>query len=165
MDLTPFYEIPTTFDGEIAEFAFGKTLPRLKIGHKYLVATNDDREVVGELTAATVAEKEKLVYCAHKLEDGRSTIGTYPMTDEDLSAYKKHPDTFFGIYQPVGKEIKDPMEMFDFFYRSYSQTSKEKLLEFMKAHPDHEKLKQESQKELAIIYCERLVYSVMDSNK
>jgi len=149
------YEIPTTFDGEIAEFAFGETVPRLKIGHKYLVPTD----------GATVAEKEKLIYCAHKLEDGRSIIGTYPMTDEDLSAYKKHPDTFFGIYQPVGKETKDPMELFDFFYRNYSQTPKEKLLDFMKSHPDHEKLKQEPQKELAIIYCERLVYSVMDSNK
>ena len=159
------YEIPTTFDGEIAEFAFGETVPRLKIGHKYLVPTDGGREVVGELTAATVAEKEKLIYCAHKLEDGRSIIGTYPMTDEDLSAYKKHPDTFFGIYQPVGKETKDPMELFDFFYRNYSQTPKEKLLDFMKSHPDHEKLKQEPQKELAIIYCERLVYSVMDSNK
>ena len=155
------YEIPTTFDGEIAEFAFGETMPRLKIGHKYLVPTDGGREVVGELTTATVAEKEKLIYCAHKLEDGRSIIGTYPMTDEELSAYKKHPDTFFGIYQPVGKETKDPMELFDFFYRTYSQTPKEKLLDFMKSHPDNEKLTQETQKELAIIYCERLVYSVM----
>jgi hypothetical protein len=159
------YVIPVTFDGEIPEFAFGESVPRLKIGHKYLVQTSDGREVIGELTAATVVENEKLVYCAHKLVDGRSIIGTYPLTDDELSAYKKHPDTFFGVYQPIGKEIKDPMELFDFFYTSYRKTPKERLLEFMKDHPDIDNLRQESQEELVITYCERLVYSVMNSNK
>lgn len=159
------YEIPATFDGEIPEFAFGESLPSLKVGHKYLVPTSDGREVVGELTTATVAEEEKLVYGAYRLEDGRSIIATCPLSDDELLAYKKHPDTFFGVYQPVGRKINDPMELFDFFYNSYCQTPKERLLEFMKDHPDYEKLKHESQEELAIIYCERLVYSVMASNK
>ena len=55
------------------------------------------------------------------------------------------------------------MEMFDAFYRSYSKTPKEKLLDFMRSHPDYAKLKQETQRELAIIYCERLVYSIKAS--
>ncbi len=159
------YEIPVTFDGEIPEFAFGESLPRLKVGHKYLVPTSDGKEVIGELTTATVAEAEKLVYGAYRLEDGSSIIVTCPLSDDELLAYKKHPDTFFGVYQPVGKKINEPMELFDFFYNSYRQTPKEKLLEFMKDHPDFEKLEHESQKELAIIYCERLVYSEMDLNK
>lgn len=159
------YEIPVTFDGEIPEFAFGGSLQRLKVGHKYLVPTSDGKEVVGELTSATVAEEKKLVYGAYQLEDGISIIATCPLSDDELLAYKKHSDTFFGVYHPVGKKIDDPMELFDFFYNGYRQTPKERLLEFMKDHPDYENLKHESQEELAIIYCERLVYSVMASNK
>ncbi len=159
------YEIPSTFDGEIPEFVFGKTEPRLRIGKKYLLPTDDGKKVIGELTAATISESEKIAYCAYQLEDGKSLIYTCPITDDELTAYKKYRYTFFGTYLRQGKKIDNPLELYDFFYESYSKTPKEKLLEFMKAHPDLAKLKQLSQEELAKIYCERLVYSVINDNK
>lgn len=158
------YEIPSTFDGEIPEFAFGKDINRLIIGQKHLISENG-KKVVGELTAATVSEQEKLVFCAHQLEDGRSIIGSYPITDEELSAYRRHPDTFFGVYRKQGRKIEDPLELFDFFYDSYRHTDRSKLLEFLKDQPDYELLQGESQEELAITCCERWVYSAMNSDK
>ena len=153
-------EIPSTFDGEIPEFAFrDMKTSRLKIGAKYLVPGEDQKEVVGLLKDAIVLEKEQLVFGVYELEDGRKIISSCPITDQELSAYRKYPDTFFGIYKPAGRKLRDGLDMFDFLYETYQHSSREKLLEFLKDHPDLERLKQKSQKELAITYCERLVYS------
>ncbi|MBI5749375.1 MAG: hypothetical protein HZA00_09645 [Nitrospinae bacterium] len=159
------YEIPSTFDGEIPVFAFNENISRLRIGQRYVISSNDGTEVVGELTTACVLEPDKMVYGAYKLMDGRSIIATSPLTDEEFSAYKRHPDTFFGVYMKQGKEAKSPLELFVFFFESYRNTPKERLLELMKEFPDHERLKNESQEELAIIYCERMVYSAMSKHK
>jgi hypothetical protein len=156
------YEIPSTFDGEIPEFAFNSGTQRFVIGQKYPVPTPDGKEVTGELTAAWVSETDKLVYGAYKLMDGSSIIATCSLTDEEFSAYKRYPDTFFGVYRKQGKKVESPLELFDFFFESYRNTSKDRLLEFMKEHPDYENLKKESQRELAIIFCERVVYSAMN---
>lgn len=74
--LKDHYEIPSTFDGEIPEFAFNFANSRLFIGHKYTIPTNEGKEVVGELTAAWISETDKLVYGAYKLMDGNSIITT-----------------------------------------------------------------------------------------
>jgi len=50
-------------------------------------------------------------------------------------------------------------------YETYQKTPKEKLLEFLKDHPDFEKLQDESQEELAIIYCERMAYAAFSVKK
>jgi hypothetical protein len=126
---------------------------------KYPVPRSDGKEVIGLLKDACIAEKDKLAYGPYELEDGRQIIYTCPITDEELAAYQKYPDTFLGVYRPKGKKINDALDMFDFYFEAYRNTPKEKLLEFLNNHPDLERLKQESQKELAITYCERLVYS------
>lgn len=159
------YNIPITFDGEIPEFAFGgETVPRLIIGQRYSIPAEGGQEVVGELTDAVVADSEKLVYGVYQLEDGRSVIVTSPLTDSELSAYRQHPDTFFGVYLPKSKKIKDPIDLFDFFHSSYRNTTKEKLLEFMKDAPDIQSLKQQTQEELAITYCERMMHAVIEKD-
>jgi len=150
------YEIPSTFDGEIPELAFGKTETRLRIGKKYLVLDDKGKEVVGELVEATVAWDNAVGI--YRLEDGRSIIAKNPLTEDELSAYDRYPDTFFGVYKTQGRKAETPLELFDFFYETYQKTPKEKLLEFLKDHPDFEKLQGESQEELAIIYCERMAY-------
>lgn len=156
-------EIPSTFDGEIPEFVFGETVSRLKIGNYYMVPVGNGKEERGKLTTATVAVSEKLVYCAYFLDSGKSIFATCPLTNEELAAYNRHPDTFFGTLMPQGKHVKDPIELFDFFYETYSKSSKEKLLELMKNRPNIEKLKGEDQSELALIYCEGLVYATIKS--
>jgi hypothetical protein len=53
------------------------------------------------------------------------------------------------------------MKLFDFFFGSYGKSPKETLLKLLGNRPDIEALKDLPQKELAEIYCERLVYGVM----
>jgi hypothetical protein len=156
------YEIPSTFDGQIPEFEFGNRAPRLIIGHRYLVPNGEGKEVEGILTTATVSVNEGIAYGAYLLDDGHSVIAACPLTDDELSAYRKYPDTFFGVYVPQGKKIDDPIEIFDWLYEIYKHNSKEQLLEFLKPHADFEKLKSESREELLITCCERWVYSMMN---
>lgn len=156
------YEIPSTFDGEIPEFAFGEVSNRLTIGQLYQVPDKDGNEVVGELVDAIVVENERLAYGTYKLlDDGRQIIVTNPLTEEEIRAYRRHPDTFFGVLKEDGKQIDDPLELYDFTYKVYRQTSKEKLLEFMNGHPEMERLKAMPQTELAIIYCEGIVEQML----
>jgi hypothetical protein len=75
------------------------------------------------------------------LFNGRSIICTVPVTDDELALYKHSPDT-----------IKTPLEAYDFFFETYSKSSREKLLEFMAQWPDIESLRTLSQRELAEEY-------------
>jgi hypothetical protein len=158
-----YQEITSTFGGEIPEYAFGEIQePRLRIGEKYLVPDQSGKDVVAKLIDCCVSEREKLVYCVHKFEDGKTTIGSYLLTEKELAAYRKHPDTFFGVYKKQTKTARDPLDLFDFFFEAYKHTPKDRLLELLKGHPRWEELKNESQEELAITYCENTVYSAMN---
>jgi hypothetical protein len=163
--LRSHYEIPSTFDGEIPEFAFDGSTPRLRIGNKYLVPTETGAEVPGTLVDVTVSEKEAIAYGAYTLDDGRSIIATSPLTEEELAAYRRHPDTVFGVHRPQGRRIDDPLELFDWFFDIYRHTPKDRLLEFMSDRPDIDDLSSKDQRELAISYCEGLVYAAVNSNK
>jgi hypothetical protein len=63
----------------------------------------------------------------------------------------------------VAGKPKDLLDWYDFFYGSYRNTPKDKLLEFMKDASDIERLNALSQEELAKTYCERLAYGVGQS--
>ncbi|MBN1806692.1 MAG: SEC-C domain-containing protein [Sedimentisphaerales bacterium] len=153
-------QIPQTFDGEIPEYAFGEIKePRLKIGNKYLVPGSSGQEVAGILEDAVVMENEKKVFGLYRLENGQQIMATCPLFDKEFKAFKQYPDTFFGVYKKHRNETRDPLELFDFFYGVYRRSSKDKLLEFLKGHPQLEKLQKETQEELAMIYCEHLVYA------
>ncbi|MFA7256207.1 MAG: hypothetical protein WC047_01345 [Kiritimatiellales bacterium] len=153
-------QIPATFDGGIPELEFNKTVPQLKIGEKYEVPTQDGI-VVGVLEEAVVLETEKLVYGVYRVEGERRIIATCPLTDDELKAYRRHPDTFFGVYRPTGKKTENPVEIFHEFHNVYKTSSREKLLEFMKGAPNIGALRKLPQSDLAFLYCENLVYSVM----
>ena len=153
-------QIPQTFDGEIPEYAFGEIKePRLKIGGKYLVPDASGQEVAGILEDAVVMENEKKVFGLYRLENGQQIMATCPLSDKEFKAFKQYPDTFFGVHKKHRNEARDPLELFDFFYGVYKLSSKDKLLEFLKGHPQLEKLKKETQEDLAMIYCEHLVYA------
>jgi hypothetical protein len=84
-----------------------------------------------------------------------------PMSDSELQAYKQYPDRFFGVLTSAPRVRRSPLELYDFLFAAYSQTSKERLLEFMADAPDLDHLKALSQKELANIYCERCVNAML----
>ncbi|MBN1973316.1 MAG: SEC-C domain-containing protein [Sedimentisphaerales bacterium] len=157
--------IPETFDGDIPEYAFDKiNKPRLIVGHKYLVPDRSGKEYEAILKDAIVMENEKKVYGIYQLDNGQQIMAACPLFDKELEVFKQYPDTFFGVYKKNSKEAKDPIDLFDFFHGVYRKSSKDKLLKFMEDHPDYEKLQKESQEELAFIYCERLVYSLLSQN-
>ena len=56
-------------------------------------------------------------------------------------------------------------EIYDWFYRSYGETSKEGLLELMKNAVDIQRLKRLSQPDLAEFYCEGLAYSAIGPDR
>ena len=106
------------------------------------------------LTTATVAETERVAYCGVTYDDGHSAICTMPLSDDEIAAWRAHPDTFFGIVGQRNTRVDTPLELYDFFFDSYKKTSKERLLEFMSSSPDIERLRNLDQPELAKLYAE-----------
>jgi hypothetical protein len=157
------HEVPATFEGEMPETHFHRTegLPALKIGGGYLVPDKNGIEQPAVLESASVLENEKRAYGVYRLDNGHRIIATNPLTDWELDAYRKYPETFFGVVDKnAGRKCENIMDWYDFFFETYGITSREKLLEFMKDAYDIELLKTMSQEELAKTYCERLAYSV-----
>ena len=160
LDSIQGYRIPATFDGEVAEFAFGKAERKWRIGERYDLQGGEPR-VTGVLTAGAVLTVEKTVYLALQLDDGRSIIATAPMTDAEIAAYGAHPDTFFGVVNPVGKGLKTPLELFEWLYENYRKTPREGLLEFVASWPDASELAKLSDEELLLTYVDRMVVAAM----
>ena len=98
-------EVPVTFDGEVAPFAFNSQENRLLIGQKY-VFPSEAAEVVGELIDAHVLAEIKQSFCMLRLDDGKLVMGSFPLSDVELAAYRASPRTFFGVLkdEPKGQE-------------------------------------------------------------
>jgi hypothetical protein len=151
-------EIPATFDGENPELAFKGTEDVLLIGNRYMIPDADGNDVPSTLVSAVVIENEKVAMCIAHTDDGKSIGFTAPLSETELAAWKKHPETFFGEIASNHK-ADTAIDLYDFFLASYSKTSKENLLKFLAASPDIQELAKLSQSELARIYCERLAAS------
>ncbi len=148
-------EIPSTFDGEIPEFAFDNDTPRILVGSRYLVKDADGVERPAEVTTAIVAEDEHIAYCGMTLENGQSGIWTIPLSDAEMAAWKRHPDTFFGVVGQRSTRAETPLELYDFFHASSKRSTKEDLLKAMADAPDFDTLARLDQPQLASIHAER----------
>jgi hypothetical protein len=151
---------PSTFDGDIPDLAFSedKSQGRLIIGNKYLLPDGK----VGELQHAVVMERERSAFGIYKMPDGKQEMFSCPLTEAELAAYRKFPDTFFGVEKPHSHgRINDPLELYDWFFNCYSKTPRERLLELMNGYPDRQNLQTLPQEELASVFCERLVYATL----
>lgn len=157
-------DIPSTFDGEIPEFAFGDgavDAARLRIGQRYLVKDKDGNERPGLVTTATVVEAERKAICGVSFDDGSSAMCVWDLSDLEMAAWRRHPDTFFGEVGQRKTKAETPLELYDFFLSSYSKTFKEQLLEAMAAGPDIDELRKLDQSTLASIHAERCANSVL----
>lgn len=148
-------DVPATFDGEFPEFAFHPVdRPRLLVGNKYVVPGPDGSESVGILRQAQVMENEKKALCVLEFENGESHICTWPLSDLEMQAWRRHPDTFFGeVQEPT--TANSPLELYDFFHRGFSDMTKEQVLERMVNAHDYEELCGLSREALVSIYAER----------
>jgi len=150
-------QIPNQFDGDLPPIPPGER-ERIRIGHKYEF---EGTGVAGEVTTATVVEGEKKIYVGVSGAGGKGHILSEDISDTELEVYRKYPDTYFGLVRPAGKQINDPYEFFEWALGTYSKSSKEKLLEFMKGAPDFEFLQTLDQEELSLEYCERMTHAAM----
>jgi hypothetical protein len=89
-----------------------------------------------------------------RLDDGAHVTVNMPITEHELNLYKESPGTFFGIYEPTTR-VTHAVELYELFLSVYSQTTRERLLEFLAAHPNIE-FRELPQLELAKIYSEGL---------
>lgn len=159
-------ELPSTFDGQLPSIAFGERVaPRLMVGQRYLVPDSSGKDVPGILADAVVNVEKGEAIGIYNLDRGEAIIATCPLSAEELEDYRRHPDTFFGVYKKQGRKIDNPVELFDFFFDSYKDTPKERLIEFVKNASDFEQLKDMPQEELAEIVCERWAYSIIHANQ
>lgn len=155
------YEIPATFDGDLPGTLITKdAIPRLKVSQQYLVPDETGVEVAGRLISATVLEGEKLAYGIYELNDGRRIIATNPLTSEELEDYRRYPDTFFDAVAPVVGKADTFVEKCDFLFKTYQHSTREKLLEFMANATDIDYLQTLGQRDLAIVYCERMAHAM-----
>ncbi len=154
------YSIPTTFDGEVPEFAYGQAERKWKIGETYHFP-DIDGGVTGVLTTGTVLEQEKNAYLAIQTQDDRSIIVTAPMTDAEMAAHRSHPDTFFGMHRKVGGNMKSPFDLFEWFYENHTKTPRDKLLEWLKPAQDFAEISKLPDDELLLVFCDRHVGAVM----
>ncbi len=154
-------EIPSTFDGENPEFAFGnKDYPRLIIGNKYLVPDKNGRQVPAELTDAVVMVNEKKCMGVYTFPDGTSGMVSTPLLETEIAAYRRHPETFFGVFKNKQK-ADSPLELYDFLLDSFKKYSRENLLKMMKDYPDQELLKRMSNLELSKLHAEMMANHIL----
>jgi hypothetical protein len=158
--------IPGSFDDQLPEEAFDdETMPPLLIGNTYLIPDGVGGEVDGVLLDAVVMEANKEAVGTYQLKDGRHCVCKVPITNKELAAYKRSPDTFFGVVKEASKGITEPLDCYDFFWKVYSKSTREKLLEFVAGWPDYAMLSKLDQNELAEIYCSRMTENMWRMGK
>lgn len=154
---------PTTFDGEIQEYALGILDPaqRLIIGRRYQFDDGNGGKKIGVLTTATVVENESKVYGAVSFEDGSAQIFGWDMQEAELNVWKRHSDTFFGEPARRSNQTDNPLELYEFFHNGYKDTSREQLLELLKGASDMSDLQTKEQADLVSIYAERVTLAAL----
>ena len=152
------YSIPSTFDGKLPEETFGEMERRFVLGQPYKLPNSK----VGKITDALVnVEKNEAVLLVHTGDDQVFTV-VEALTDEEVQAYKRHPETFFGKIRKTSKNTDTPLELFEFFYDSMKGVTRDKMLEWFKDASDLELLEALNAEELLLKYIERHVQAVFN---
>lgn len=162
--ITDHFEIPSTFDGELPEVAFGEISNRVLIGERCHVSI-ENTEVSGIVTSATIAETERKIVFTLQLDNGRTVIVQRVMSEQEIAIWRRHPDTFFGVVSQRTNRVDTTIEMYDFLWSSYCNTPKEKLLRLLEKAPDASELTQLDQPTLARLYCERLATQIFAKSR
>lgn len=151
-------KLPSTFDGSLPSETFNDNPQHLKIGETYFFEDIGDNGLIATVTSATVNETEKLIY----IGTDKGQILTRPISDDELSDYKNHPDVFFGAIQRQGKSSKDAYEFYENIVAIHMSYPKSYTLKQIENWPDADQLKQLSHEDLVLEYCERLVADMND---
>lgn len=152
--------VPSTFDGQIPEFEFGDASQRLMVGERYLIERNGV-EKLARLDTAVVIEERGIACCALRIEEtDEAVLVDWPLSKAEMDAWRRHPDTFFGVVGQRTQSISDPVDLYEFILNSYRRTPKEKLLEFLADAIDIDELRVLDQPQLAKEYAVRVASSI-----
>jgi hypothetical protein len=162
--LLSYPKIPNRFDGSLP-LTKSDEENRIEIGRSYFFDDIGESAGLGEVTTATVSEIEKKMYIGVTTEDGRNVILSRDISDDELAAYREHPDAYFGVVHKVTKKVDNVYELFERMVDCYKNTPKERLLEFYREHPDFEELKKLDHLDLALEVCERWASAAAASDK
>lgn len=144
-------DVPITFAGEIP----GLPSNRLLIGNRYQM----DDGAIGTLEDACVMDTNgKVALVINRDHGGRATYFNQ-LSPEELTAWKRYPETFFGAIRQKQGPVDDPIEIYDRIKGVYLHASKEKLLEFMGAKG--EQYQELTQAELSELYVQSVVNSIL----
>ena len=155
------HAIPTTFDGQVPAFAYGKIDNCLLIGNLYEVPGQDGQMVTGSIRgwSSQCGGKIGLRDVPHLRRNQHH--GYLPAVGRGNGRVPAHAG---DIFRRSRHERHEPgaisLEMFDWMLETYSKTPKEKLLEFMCGAPGQKQYQAPPQYELAIAYCEGCVDSI-----
>lgn len=155
--------VPATFDGEADAFLSVSPETRLQVGRRLEVPGPEGTWLEATIESGVVVPEWKAASCVVCSDDQRRFIVQIPLTDEELQAHAQHPTTFFGVIdRNAGRTSpKTALDWFNFFWETYSLSSREKLIEFMGHAHDIERLKNMTRADLATEYCTRMVHAVM----
>lgn len=146
-------DIPMTFVGEIPQLQDSHPLI---IGHKYEM----DDGVIGELESACVDEAKGVVAFGLHTEDGRRLLYSGPMSELEIAAWRRYPETFFGEMGQSNKPCNSPLELYDALFPPHLQMSRTTLLSCVRDWPNQEHLASLPHHELARQFVEAMVNSV-----
>jgi hypothetical protein len=149
------FTIPTTFNGEVPEFEFGQAERKWTIGERYDL----DSQGSGTLMTASVAEERKEMMLAFRTDGNGLAMQQLAMTDAELAAYRRHPQTFFGIIQPVGS-LNSEMDLFEWFLDSMKDATRAQHLEYFKNSPDLPRISELSDHDLLLERCQSMTLAV-----
>jgi SEC-C motif len=152
--LLHYLRFPSTFDGSLPSEAFCGRGSRVTIGETYHFTDVGENGVIGTVTSATVSEDEKVAYIAITVQGQNSQILRQPMSDDELADYKAHSDAYFGQVVPVKKKLNDHLELFEWLMDVNKRLSRAQLLENLSKSPRFDELKDLSDNDLLIEYCE-----------
>ena len=154
-------KLPDTFDGSLPSEAFNDNPQYLKIGETYFFEGVDDKGLVATVTSATVSETEKVVY----ISTDNGYLLTRPISDEEFTDYKNHPDAFFGTIHKRGIKNDDPYEFFEHIVDIHMSYHRNNMLKLIEKWEDADELKKLSHEDLVLEYCERMVAHLREENQ
>ena len=76
-----------------------------------------------------------------------------------MAAWRRHPDTFFGVVGQRSSQANTPLEFYDAIHESCRRETRQRLLELMANAPDFEQFAELDQAQLASLYAERLTHA------
>jgi len=160
--LRNYPKLPSTLDGQLPSVKFHEASEPLFIGDTYIFENIDGNDIVAKVTCVTVDQSKKILFVGISTNEGYKILSK-EMSNEEMADYSEYPEAFEGSnYRKKG--LNTVLDIFEFFYNSFKDKSKEQLLLDLKDSNDIDELRKLSREQLAHEYCDRLTMKFYSSN-